>query len=84
MEPRKARHRTSDTPLLVIDGEPVVDLRACPGTCGPRNWCEVCRWEIRQEALHWLQQLNRPRAPRRVEEPVLGRVWHPAWLLADS
>ena len=76
---------SSEDLAIILDPDQIIDLRICPGTCGPGNWCVVCRAEIRQEALRWLRELNvmpgeRPRDLR----AVVDRVWSHQLMLADQ
>ena len=75
---------SSEDVAVLVDPGPIIDLRLCPGTCGNGHWCVTCRAEIRQEALHWLRELNvLPEERRQDDRAVVRRVWNPNLLLAD-
>jgi hypothetical protein len=76
---------TSEDQVVILDRDRIIDLRRCPGTCGPRNWCPECRMEIRYEALRWLRELNvLPHERPRNDRTVVDHVWSPELMLADQ
>jgi len=44
----------------VLPDRALLDLTADGDGCGGGRWCQKCRWEIQQEALRWIQELNAP------------------------